>query len=83
MARKLVRGFYPGATQMGLYVATEMSLLVHCDGSVATYPKGLWTYMYLLGIFLFVHWGALGLQLPENLGYLLIVTCTQSEVPIV
>ena len=47
-----------------------------------TYTKVLWSYMYLLEIILFVQ-GAVGLPLPENLGYLLIVTCTQSEVPIV
>ena len=67
---------------MGLYVAKEVSQAVHCDGSVATYTKGPWSYMYLLGIFLFVQ-GAEGFPLPENLGYLLIVTCTQSEGPIV
>ena len=68
---------------MGLYVAKEISQAVHCDGSVAIYTKGPWSYMYRLGIFLFVQWGAVGLPLSENSGYLLIVTCTQSEVPIV
>ena len=66
----------------GLYVAKEISQAVHWDGSVATYTKSPWSYINLLGIFLFVQ-GAVGLPLPENLGYLLIVTCTQSEVPIV
>ena len=48
---------------MGLYVAKEVSQAVHCDGSVATYTKGPWGYMYLLEIFLFVQ-GAEGLPLP-------------------
>ena len=74
MARKHVRGFWPGETRMGLYVAKEISQAVHWDGSVATYTKGPWSYMYLLGIFLFVQ-GAVGcLSLLENFGYLLIVT---------
>ena len=34
---------------MGLYVhvAKEISQAVHWDGSVATYTKGPWSYMYL------------------------------------
>ena len=54
------------------------SQVMHCDGSEATYTKGPWSYMYLLGIFLFVHWGAVGLPLPENLGYLHTVPCANS-----
>ena len=49
---------------MGLYVAKEVSQAVHCNGSEAIYTKGQWSYMNLLGIFLFVQ-GAAGLPLPE------------------
>ena len=58
---------------MGLYPAC--SRCIATGAYVATYTKGPCSYMYFQGIFLFVN-GAGGLPLPENLGYLMVATCT-------